>query len=151
MLCLFGALFDIPRKTVAERADRLLAETGLQEAADRRLEGYSRGMLQRIGLAQALINDPDLIILDEPTSGMDPIGRAEVRRLILGWKNSGKTVLFSSHELSEVERVCDEVALMARGRLIAQGAPGTLSGAGESLEQFFLRMMDVPAGKVAAS
>lgn len=135
----YARFFNLPSGLARDRAAALLEEVGLGSAAHRRLGTYSRGMLQRFGMAQALINDPDLIILDEPTSGMDPLGRMDVRAMIGRWKRMGKTVFFSSHELSEVERVCDEVALLARGRVVAQGAPETLTRPGESLEQFFLR------------
>jgi ABC-2 type transport system ATP-binding protein len=96
-------------------------------------------MLQRIGLAQALINDPDLIILDEPTNGLDPLGRMDFRKIITELRTEGKTIFFSSHELSEVERVCDHVAILAAGRIVAQDKVEALTAPGESLEQFFLR------------
>jgi ABC-2 type transport system ATP-binding protein len=96
-------------------------------------------MLQRIGLAQALINDPDLLILDEPTGGMDPLGRMEIRKIIAGLRARGKTIFFSSHELSEVELVCDHVAVIAHGRIIARGAVSELVPAAESLEGYFLK------------
>ena len=119
----------------------MLQEVGLSEAADRRIATYSRGMRQRICLAQALLHDPDLLILDEPTGGLDPIGRRLVRRIISDWRSRGKTVFFSSHELSEVELVCDRVCILARGRVVAQGVPHELAAPGESLEQFFMRLV----------
>jgi ABC-2 type transport system ATP-binding protein len=120
----------------------------LAEAADRRLATYSRGMRQRICLAQALLHDPDLLILDEPTGGLDPIGRKLIRRVIADWRQRGKTVFFSSHELSEVELVCDQVCILAHGRIVAQGVPGRLAGPDERLEQFFMRVVEQtpPAG-----
>jgi ABC-2 type transport system ATP-binding protein len=136
-----GRLFGLGGNSLRERSDHLLSFVGLAPAADRRIGTYSRGMLQRLGLAQALVNDGDLILLDEPTSGMDPLGRMEIRAWIEAWRRSGKTVFFSSHELSEVETVCDEVAILARGRVVAQGAPAALRQAEESLEKAFLRIV----------
>ena len=137
-----GRLFRLPRSILAERIPNIIALTGLPpDIADRPIATYSRGQRQRICLAQALINEPDLLILDEPTSGLDPIGRMEVRALIQNLKAAGKTVFFSSHELSEVELVCDHVALLARGQIVAQGATRDLVPPGERLEQYFLRMV----------
>ena len=113
----------------------------LVPAADRRIATYSRGMMQRIGLAQALIHDPELLILDEPTSGFDPMGRIEIRRIIAALRERGKTIFFSSHELSEVERICDQVGILSEGHLIAEGAVSELVQGGESLEQYFLRIL----------
>ena len=123
------------------RAAELLALVGLETSADRRLATYSRGMLQRIGLAQSLVNDPDLVILDEPASGFDPLGRIRIREIIVALRERGKTVFFSSHELSEVERVCDRVGILASGRLVAEGRMAELVKAGESLEQYFIRVV----------
>ena len=137
-----GRLFRLPRPVLAERIDQVLALINLpRDIADRTIATYSRGQRQRICLAQALINEPDLLILDEPTSGLDPLGRREVRALIQNLKASGKTIFFSSHELSEVELVCDHVALLARGQIVAQGATRDLVPPGERLEQYFLRMV----------
>jgi ABC-2 type transport system ATP-binding protein len=116
-----GVLCDMT-KSVAERsAGRLLEEVGLADAADRRLRRFSKGMLQRLGLAQALINDPEVLFLDEPMSGLDPLGRREVRELIAALRAEGKTIFFSSHILTDVEAMCDRVAILNRGRLIEMG------------------------------
>lgn len=139
LLHMTGRLFGFDRAHRQARAEQLLRQLGLEKAADRRIATYSRGMMQRIGLAQALVNDPDLVILDEPTGGMDPLGRMEIRGIIAELRARGKTVFFSSHELSEVELVCDRIAILAQGRLAAEGKADTLVPAGESLEQFFLR------------
>ncbi len=139
LLMAAGRLFGIPRVALAERAEHWLGMVGLEGAADRRLATYSRGMLQRIGLAQALVNDPDLVILDEPTSGFDPLGRARIRDIMGTLRARGKTVFFSSHELSEVERVCDRVGVLAGGRLVADGRVADLVKGGETLEQYFIR------------
>ena len=138
LLVMAGRLFGMGGAALRERAGRLLAEVGLAEAADRRIGTYSRGMMQRIGLAQALINDPDLVILDEPTSGLDPLARREIRRIIAALREAGKTVFFSSHELSEVERVCDQLAILSRGVVVVAGAAAELVGGHANLEQYFL-------------
>ncbi len=136
-----GRLCGMRGRQLEERIAALLAEVGLQAAADRRLGSYSRGMRQRIGLAQAMVHDPDLLILDEPTGGLDPLARLQVRGLIESWRRAGKTVFFSSHELSEVELVCDTVGILARGRLVALGKPADLAPAHLSLEQFFMQVV----------
>ncbi len=141
LLTFAGRLFGMKGAALRDRAEELLKTLDLEEAADRRIGAYSRGMLQRIGLAQALINDPDLVILDEPTGGLDPLGRMETRKVIAGLRERGKTVFFSSHELSEVELVCDELAILARGRVVAHGRARELVRPDESLEQYFLRVV----------
>lgn len=140
-LVMAGRLFGIGPRDLRRRVEELLDMFDLAGAADRRVAEYSRGMLQRIGLAQALIHDPELLILDEPTSGFDPLGRIGIRKIINTLRGRGKTVFFSSHELSEVERVCDQVGIIAGGHLIAQGAIAELVGGGEHLEQYFLRIL----------
>jgi ABC-2 type transport system ATP-binding protein len=110
----------------------------LEAAAKRPIKSYSKGMQQRVGLAQALINNPDLLIMDEPTSGLDPLGRMKVREIIQRLKNEGKTVFFSSHELGEVELVCDRVAIIHQGELKAIGSVAEIRGAYPNLEQAFL-------------
>jgi ABC-2 type transport system ATP-binding protein len=112
-----------------ERGD-LLALVGLAEAARRRVEAMSKGMQQRLGIAQALIGDPGLVLLDEPTSALDPAGRRTVRELLEGLRGRGVAVLLNSHLLSEVELVCDRVVIVDRGRTIAEGAPHELAAAG---------------------
>src|SRR5258708_4532147 len=101
-----------------EKVDAMLSRVGLERAADKRLSEYSKGMLQRASLAQALIHDPELMILDEPVTGLDPLAIKEVRTLILWLKSKGKTVLFSSHDISEVEKVCDRIGILSGGRLV---------------------------------
>ncbi len=115
-------LFGLDAAARRRRVGELLERVGLANRGDRQLRHYSKGMLQRIGLAQALINDPDLVILDEPMSGLDPIGRREVRDIILDLKARGKTVFFSTHILSDTEMICDRVGLLVRGSLKAVGA-----------------------------
>ncbi|MGJ3243948.1 MAG: ABC transporter ATP-binding protein [Opitutales bacterium] len=104
-----------------EPVRRALATVGLADAGDRRVGTYSKGMLQRIGLAQALVHDPDLLILDEPTAGVDPVGSAAITRLIRQLRDAGKTILLCSHLLAQVEEICDAVAILHQGRLVAEG------------------------------
>src|SRR3954469_8303620 len=113
----YGRLFDMPANVRRERRARLINMVGLDWAKRRQLKEYSKGMTRRIGLAQALINDPDLIVLDEPTSGLDPIGTREMKDLILKLKADGKTVLMCSHLLADVQDVCDRIAILHQGEL----------------------------------
>jgi ABC-2 type transport system ATP-binding protein len=117
----YGQLFRLPRKVRAERTRALIGLVGLAGAARRPLREYSKGMMRRVGLAQALINDPDVVLLDEPTSGLDPIGNREIKDLILKLKADGKTVLLCSHLLADVEDVCDRIAILHRGVLTVTG------------------------------
>jgi ABC-2 type transport system ATP-binding protein len=110
------------------RVDDILARVGLTDAADKRVKAYSQGMRQRLGIALALLGEPELLVLDEPTNGLDPSGMREVRELLRGLADAGTTVFVSSHLLAEVEAVCDRVGVMARGRLVAEGPPSTLLG-----------------------
>jgi len=126
LLDLAGRLFGVPADTRKKRADLLIDQVGLGRARAQNLKKFSKGMLQRAGLAQALMNDPELVVLDEPMSGLDPIGRKEVRDLIVGLRDQGKTVFFSTHILSDVEAITDHVAIIARGQLQAQGKPADL-------------------------
>jgi len=112
-----GQLHGMSKEQARRKADELLHFFHLDDAAGRPLRKYSKGMLQRIGLAQALVNDPDFLILDEPMSGLDPVGRKEVRDLLLSLKNKGRTLLFSSHILSDAEMICDRVAILLKGRV----------------------------------
>ena len=145
LLTMTGRLFLMDRKQLGTAVERVLSLVGLGQAADRRIATYSRGMTQRIGLAQALINNPDLLILDEPTGGLDPVGRADIRKIITNLRAEGKTIFFSSHELSEVELVCDHVAILAKGMLVAEGSVSELVGPGDSLERYFLKITTTPA------
>jgi ABC-2 type transport system ATP-binding protein len=130
----YGALNGMGGAHLADRARQVLETVGLQDHANRNAGKFSRGMLQRVGLAQAMVNDPELLILDEPTSALDPLARVMVRELLLGARNAGKTVFLSSHLLSEVELVCDRVAVLHRGRLARLGRTADLLHAGEQTE-----------------
>ena len=125
-----GGLFEIPHSVQKARIPELLELVGLsmKDAKKKQLRRYSKGMLQRIGLAQALINDPELVFLDEPMSGLDPLGRYQMRETILSLKRQGKTIFFNSHILSDVEKVCDRVAILDKGELICEGSMDKLLG-----------------------
>jgi ABC-2 type transport system ATP-binding protein len=118
----YGRLFKIPSKELKRRVPELLDIVGLDEKSrKRKLREYSKGMARRIGLAQALINNPDLVLLDEPTTGLDPIGTREMKDLILSLKNQGKTVLLCSHLLADVQDVCDRITILFRGKMMELG------------------------------
>ena len=121
LLVFTGMLFSIPKKKIRERARELIEMVGLKEKNDIKLRKYSKGMIQRVGLAQALVHDPDFIILDEPFSGLDPIGRKELRDIILSLKNAGKTIFFSSHILQDMEMMVDRVGIIMNGEIKKQG------------------------------
>ncbi len=142
ILRFYAKLFEIPRGEVDRRVERLLKLVELEHVRGRAIRHFSKGMQQRVGLAQALINEPDLLLLDEPTSGLDPLGRMKVREIIQRLKDEGRTVFFSSHELGEVETVCDRVAILNTGEIRAVGTVEELTG-GEagSLEQVFLKIV----------
>lgn len=129
----FGNLFEISRGERGRRTDQLLEMVGLEQAQSRAVGEFSKGMQRRIGLAQALINDPDLVILDEPTSGLDPIGCREVKDLIIALSRRGKTVILSSHLLADVEDVCDRVVIYYGGKVQAKGTLKELLAAPDSL------------------
>jgi len=121
VLLFYGRLAGLSGHGLDRRVEELLEMVGLMEARHRQLGKFSKGMLQRVGLAQALIHDPTLVILDEPMSGLDPIGRKEVRDLIMQLRKQGKTVFFSTHIIPDVEMLCDRVGIIAGGRLLASG------------------------------
>ena len=122
LLNYFGEIFGLNSQKRKERSTDLLNAVGLEESNwNKHLRKFSKGMLQRVGLAQSLLNDPEIIFLDEPMSGLDPIGRREIRELIAGLRTHGKTVFMSTHILSDIESLCDEVAILSRGKLTATG------------------------------
>jgi ABC-2 type transport system ATP-binding protein len=124
----YARICGLKGTAVTARVAEVIAWVGLTEAADRRVGTYSKGMLQRIGLAQALVHNPRLVILDEPTAGVDPVGSAAITELILRLKSQGKTVLITSHLLAQIEDICDRVAILDRGRLMVEGSVSELVG-----------------------
>ena len=129
-----AGLFQIPRSVQRQRIPQLLELVGLSQKTIRKkpLRQYSKGMLQRIGMAQALINDPEIVFLDEPMSGLDPMGRYQIREIILSLKEQGKTIFFNSHVLSDVEQICDRVAILAEGELVCVGSLNELLGTADT-------------------
>ena len=122
LLRYYGQLRGLGDALIAARSADLLKEVGMTHAADRRLRTYSKGMLQRIGMAQALIGDPELVVLDEPMTGLDPIGRAEFRGIIMNLRARGKTVIFSSHILADAEALCDRVVIINKSKMVSAGS-----------------------------
>src|SRR5262249_32066007 len=131
----YGALNGMRDPELRQRTEQMLEEVDLAGAAGRNVGKFSRGMLQRVGLAQALVGDPELLVLDEPASALDPIGRVQVREILLRARRAGKTVFLSSHLLSEVEQICDRLAIVIRGRV---ARIGTLSELLETQERFVI-------------
>ena len=150
LLAYFAGLFGYGPADRRQRASRLLDLVGIGAERERPLRTYSKGMLQRVGIAQALVNDPTLVILDEPMSGLDPLGRREVRELILRLRDDGRTVLFSSHILSDAELLCSHVAILAKGRLVGSGSVSDLTaGAGAAARGWEVVMSNL--GETAAA
>ena len=151
LLAFYGGLCGMAKADIRRRSAELIARVGLEEAGGRLLRHYSKGMLQRAGIAQALLHDPDLLILDEPLTGLDPLARIRFRDLILDLRRQGKTIFFSSHDLSESELICDRVAILKQGSLVWCGTLGEVAGDGQqNLERIFLKMLgDAPARAVA--
>jgi len=143
-----GRLLGVPRETLQTQVRALLAEIGLDRAARQQIRKYSKGMVQRLGLAQALLDDPQILILDEPMSGLDPIGRKEVRDLMLRQRAAGRTVFFSTHILPDVEIICDRVGILVGGQLVKSGSIDALLG--KELESVELTATAIPAAALAA-
>jgi ABC-2 type transport system ATP-binding protein len=140
---LYARLSGVPESEIAARTGELLDRVGLEGRASTVLSAFSRGMLQRLGIAQAIVSRPKVVVLDEPASGLDPLGQRDVRNLMLQLRDGGTTVLLSSHQLSEAEAVCDRVSIMSRGRVAAEGSLSELlSVAGRTT----LRVGGLPAG-----
>lgn len=128
LLSYFASLFDVPSAERATRVSRVLDQVGIGAERRMRLRSYSKGMVQRVGIAQAIINDPEVVFFDEPMSGLDPLGRRDVRQLLLGLRDRGCTVFFSSHILSDAEALCSRVAIIAQGRLAGGGRLSDIVG-----------------------
>ncbi len=129
-----AAMARVDRRTRKRRAHDLLERVGLAAWRDRALSSYSKGMRQRVGIASALVNDPKLVVLDEPTDGVDPVGRREFRDILIGMRDEGRTVMLNSHLLSEVETVCSRVAILVQGRVAAQGTIDELTASSRRYE-----------------
>lgn len=145
----YGRLFDMPSEVRRERSDQLIKMVGLSHARRRQLKEYSKGMTRRIGLAQALINEPDLLILDEPTTGMDPIGSREMKDLIVRLRDEGKTILMCSHQLADVQDVCDRVAILHQGELRELGRVESLLKVRDVTEVHAKGVSDATKQKIA--
>ena len=143
LLSFYGGICGLDPRTVRRRTGELLEAVGLAEAAKRPLKTYSKGMLQRAGIAQALLNDPDLLVLDEPFTGLDPLARIHFRELMRSLRGKGKAIFFSSHELGETELLCDKVAILKNGRCVYQGPVKDIAGdGGTNLERLFLKKLE---------
>ena len=143
LLNFYGDIFDLPENMKKKRSDELLSTVGLAKAKHMALGNYSKGMLERIGFACALLNDPKLLILDEPTTGLDPIGGRESRNLLMKLKSEGKTILLSSHFLSEAEKICDRIGILHQGKLLVVGELKKLlqEEKAESFEDLFIKIV----------
>ncbi len=144
LLVMYGNIFGIEKRQLRERIAKLLILVDIEASANRLMKTFSKGMMQKVSFAQALINDPGLLILDEPTSGLDPLARKKMREVIQDLKSKGKTIFFSSHELSEVELISDRIGVLSEGELLATGPAKELLGGkeeGESLESYFLNII----------
>lgn len=142
LLGFVGELFSLPKATIKERSDELLAMVGLQEARKRRIGTYSKGMLQRICLAQALINKPKLLFLDEPLDGLDPLGRIRMKEILLDLKRAGTAIVLNSHILSDVAAISDRIAIMDAGKILRFENVSTLIPAGKTLEDVFISTIE---------
>lgn len=143
LLELYGGLQGIPRGEMKARMEQVLARVGLAGCGETLLRNYSKGMQQRLGIAQALIAEPELMIFDELSSGLDPIGRHDLRNVLLDLKRQGRTIFFSSHELNEVEALCDRVVIIHRGRLVRDATLDDLrrDSGRQSLEEFYMSLV----------
>ena len=142
----YARLCGVPQPLRRQRVDDLLDRVGLAHAADARLRTYSKGMQQRVGVAQALVHDPDVVFLDEPMSGLDPIGRKDIRDLVLRLREQGKTVFMNTHILHDVEQVCDRVAIIVQGRIRYEGAVQDFLEAGERQSDLLLAGLSAEVG-----
>ncbi len=140
-LVFVGDIFGLDKKTKEDRIETLLSEVGLLDAQHLQTRKYSKGMTQRLGLAQALMNDPEVVFLDEPLDGLDPMGRADTKKLLLDLKKRGTTIFFNSHILSDVEDICDVVGIIDKGKLVRCGTVKEVSAGAQSLEESFVRII----------
>jgi len=141
ILSYFADIFGLPQKTKKAGIAEVLELVGLKNKANTRIKGYSKGMQERLGMAQALINDPDILFLDEPMSGLDPMGYKETRDILLRLNKRGKTIFFNSHILSEVERVCDRVAVMHKGKIADVRSAAEIKRKYKNMEKYFMTVV----------
>jgi ABC-2 type transport system ATP-binding protein len=149
LLSFSASLFSIPKRESVEISKRLIQQVGLEGKEDIKLKKYSKGMIQRVGLAQALINDPEILFLDEPFTGLDPIGRKELRDIIISLKNSGKTIFFSSHIIQDMEILVDKVGIILDGEIIREGKLFDLIS--HSIQYIEIVFTDVDEERIAAN
>lgn len=142
MIFFAASLFNLDKALAQERAKKLFQLVDLADAKKMRINSYSKGMNQRLGLICALINDPELIILDEPLDGLDPIGRLLIKKILLEEKRKGKTIFFNSHILADAEEICDEIGIINSGRLIKTGKPKIITQGKTTLEQYFVKLIE---------
>lgn len=138
-LLFIGNIYHISKDKINSKIDEVIKTVGLEEATNRRIKGFSKGMRQRLGLAQAILNNPDLLILDEALDGLDPLGRSDIKQLLLDMKKRGTTILFSSHILSDVEEICDQIGIIDHGVLIKEMNTSDIK---ENLEKFFVKIIN---------
>jgi ABC-2 type transport system ATP-binding protein len=137
-----ATLFKLEGQEKEERIDKVLTEVNLMHAKEKRIRAYSKGMLQRLGLAQAMLNDPEILFLDEPLDGLDPLGRAEVKKIILALKKRNKTIFINTHILGDVSEVCDMVGILDQGKLLCVDTPKNISQGHRDLEDAFVHMIE---------
>lgn len=140
LLDFVGRLFELPASVRKQRTDQLLDQVGLSKRRHTKIHAYSKGMRQRLGIAQALINEPQVLILDEPNEGLDPLGRADIKALLQDLKGTGVTIFISSHVLAEIEHICDRVAILHEGKLLHEGPVQKLTQ-DKDLEQSFIELI----------
>ena len=145
-----GQIFGMTKKERTDRAKELLEVVVMKDAADKPVRKFSKGMMQRLGIAQSLMNDPDLVFWDEPMSGLDPVGRRDIRQILFGLKERGKTIFFNSHLLPDVNEVCDRVGVLHKGKLVAEDTIKSISGGGsyQKLEDYFLEAVGAEDAKI---
>ena len=141
-LLLGGRLSGVPNQITKEKIPQLLERMNLSEAADKQVKGFSKGMKQRLGMANALIHDPQVLIFDEPMSGLDPVGRHLMKSIFKELKENGKTIFFSSHILGDIEDLCDRIGIIHKGQLLFTGDVATFTNSSERLEERFIRIIE---------
>ena len=138
----FSNLYLIPKKVQEERIEKILKLVDLEDRADDLAETYSKGMIQRLQIARGLINNPEILFMDEPTIGLDPVGAKMLRDIIRKLREEGKTVLLTTHNLAEVEELCDRLVIINKGKIIAKGTPQSIRGNRDSLEESYIKLVE---------